>query len=122
MRDVADRAEAFAGSHFLALRDREALAGTYVLAPRLLRVAGHAIPALYRTMLAVAPAQGRRGLGAVLVREARRWMLERAAGPFATYGFIEAENVASLRLAEQVGHERWGSFVAAPFTRWHPRD
>ncbi len=122
MRDMGERITPFAHSHILALLEGEALAGTYVLAPRTLRVGGHAIPALYRTLLAIAPGRGREGLGAILVREARRWMLDRAAGPFATYGFVEAENVASLTLAERAGHERWGSFVAAPFTRWQPRD
>ena len=38
------------------------------------------------------------------------------------YGFIEAENAASLALAARAGHEPWTSFVAAPFTRWSPRD
>ena len=63
------------------------------------------------------PAGGREGLGAILVRETRRWILARAAGSFATYGFIEADNTASLAIAPRAGHERWGSFVAAPFTR-----
>jgi RimJ/RimL family protein N-acetyltransferase len=122
MRDVPERITEFAGSHFLALRERGALVGTYVLAPRTLRVAGHTIPAMYRTLLAVAPGRGQGGLGEVLVRAARRWMLEQADGPFMTYGFIEAENAASLAVAERAGHEAWGAFVAAPFTRWHPRD
>ncbi len=122
MRDVPERVTEFAGSHFLALRERGSLVGTYILAPRTLRVAGHTIPAMYRTLLAVAPGCGRGGLGAILVREARRWMLEQAAGPFVTYGFVEAENAASLALAELAGHEPWGAFVAAPFTRWQPRD
>lgn len=122
MRDVADRISAFTGSDFLALRERGTLVGTYVLAPRVIRVAGHTVPALYRTLLAPAPGRGREGLGAILVRETRRWMLARAAPPFATYGFVEAGNAASLALAERAGHARWGSFVAAPFTRWRPRD
>ena len=122
MRDVAERLRAFQGSHFLALRQGDALAGTYVLAPRTLRLAGRAVPALYRTLLAVAPDRARAGLGEVLVREARRHFLGAAAGPLVLYGFIEAENAGSLALATRAGYERWSSFVAAPFTRWSPRD
>lgn len=122
MRDAADRVQAFRGAHFVALREGAELVGTYVLAPRTLHVAGRAVPALYRTMLAVAPGRARDGLGLLLAREVRAHFLGRAAGPLVLYGFVEAENAASLAVTRRAGHERWGSFVAAPFTRWSPHD
>jgi hypothetical protein len=81
VRDVDERVAAFQGSHFLALRERGALVGTYALAPRTIRAGGATVSALYRTLLSVAPGRGREGLGRILVREARRRMLERAGGP-----------------------------------------
>ncbi len=122
IRDVERCVAGFAGSHFLAARQGEKLVGTYLLAPRHVHVGEFTARALYRTLLAVHPRVAGAGLGEILVREARRWMLARASGPFLTYGFVEAENVASLAVTSRSGHERWGTFVAAPFTRWRPRD
>ena len=80
------------------------------------------IPSLYRTLLAVRPGRARLGLGRLLVRESIRHALAAAEGPLVTYGFIEAENASSLAVARHVGHERWGGFIAAPFTRRAPRE
>jgi hypothetical protein len=122
MLDFADRVHTFEGSHFLALSEDGQLVGTYAFAPRTLHLGERTVPAFYRTLLAVAPGRSREGLGWILVREARRHFLAAAAGPLVTYGFVEAENTASVALASRAGHERWGSFLAVPLTRWSPPD
>lgn len=107
---------------FLSLRDDDAIRASYALTDSAASLDGQPLAAVYRGLLAVDPARRRRGLGRRLVETALAGIEARSAGqPFLSFGLIEAENTASLRLLESLGATDVGKLESRLVYRQWPR-
>lgn len=105
----------------LELREAGRLVGCYALGAKSVRIGSERLRAIHRMFLAVDAERLGAGYGRLLVDETRRHFLEAAGDPLMLYGYIEADNRRSLRLAEATGYQRLGSFESSIFNRFRPR-
>ena len=106
----------------LELREAGRLVGCYALADKTVRIGDERLRAVHRMFLAVEASRLRAGYGRLLVEQTRRHFLDGSSGPLMLYGYIEADNSRSLKLAEAIGYRRLGSFESMIFNRFRPRD
>lgn len=106
-----------ADTHVLAAYEGSEPVGCYLWAPRTWMWRGRALHGYYRGLLAVEPDRLRRGYGRFLVEAARDAYLGGPERADFVYGYIEEDNLASLRLSEGAGYRSAGRFEAFIFSR-----
>ncbi len=109
------------GVHRLTLDVGGLPAGAYVLREQPVRVGATRVRGFYRGLVTVAPFAMGAGRGRALFETARRYTLE-VGEPAVCYGYIEDENVRSMRTAKRVGYTPFGEIETLPMSRVRPRD
>lgn len=118
--DLRPMLEAFPDMGWVVLEKDHEPAGLYGLVVRERTWNGDRVPTVYRTLLAVHADRRRQSLGSILVRETRRFVREHL-GRGVIFGFIEADNVPSMKLSRRAGYEACGQIITVTFSRTHPR-
>ncbi|MFO0593893.1 MAG: hypothetical protein U0228_01275 [Myxococcaceae bacterium] len=103
-------------------REDGAVVGTYALAASPLHFGGQSLRAWYRSLLTVAPEQGGQKVGRWFSAQTKRLCCDALTTPAALYGFIDPDNLRSIKIAETNGYQRHLRFQVVE-SGWHaPRD
>lgn len=98
------------------------LAGMYAIIPTSLRTDMQRVAAHYRSLLVVDPTRANAGVGRALSAQARRVFFEDAPSPAFLYGYIDALNTRSLRVAERNGYRKLFELTPIAIGWFRPRD
>jgi GNAT superfamily N-acetyltransferase len=121
IRDIVDKLRVLAGWEFVTLNLGNDLVGFYMLRRKQVRIGSSVVKAYYRTFLTVAKEYRGMGYGYLLVEQAKRHFASEMGESGLLYGYVEAENLASLATLKQAGYESIASFSSSIFSRWRPR-
>ena len=116
-QSIADMSEPY----FLTLDEEGELVGGYAFNRTLVGVGDRRYPAFYRSLLATAPSHRGRGLGKLLVEQAKHHFQEIVGQQGILYGYIEEENLRSLEVSRGVGYSPIGTFSVLLLTRFSPK-
>lgn len=119
--DIEAKLNRIANPEFVTLHVDERLAGFYVLLGKQVTIDQTTFNAYYRTFLTLASAYRGRGYGALLAERTNRYFLEKLGRSGLLYGYVEADNLASLNSLKRAGYESVASFLGTVFSRWRPR-
>lgn len=122
IRDAQKKTDLLEGSHFITLHANGCLAGVYVLRRKRVAMGKGDLPAYYRTYLALEPEHMGKGYGTLLVQKTRDFFIGELHGAGLLYGYIEADNLSSLRASARAGYQSLASFRAAMFSRLRARE
>lgn len=114
---IADMGEPY----FLTLEEEGKLVGGYAFNKTHVGVGVRRYPAFYRSLLAIAPSHRGRGLGKLLVEQAKHHFQEILGQQGILYGYIEEKNLRSLEVSQKVGYSPIGTFSVLLITRFSPK-
>jgi len=121
IRDIADKLRVLAGWEFVTLNLDNDLVGFYMLRRKQVGIGPSVVKAYYLTFLTVAPEYRGMGYGYLLVEQTKRHFSSKMGESGLIYGYVEADNLASLAALKQAGYESIASFSSTIFSRWRPR-
>lgn len=119
--DIEAKLNRITNPEFVTLHVGDRLAGFYALLGKQVTIEQTRFNAYYRTFLTLAPACRGRGYGALMAEQAKRHFSKKLDGPGLLYGYVEADNLASLNSLKRAGYESVASFLSTVFSRWRPQ-
>lgn len=122
VRDIEAKLKRVVKPSFVTMHVSEQLAGFYVLSGKRATMGDRSVKAYYRTFLTLDPRYRGRGYGALLAEQTKRYFLTKEPGETVLlYGYVEADNLASMNALKHAGYDSVATFRSTVFSRWHPR-
>lgn len=119
--DIEAKLNRVADPEFVTLHVDECLAGFYALLGKQVTIEQTTCKAYYRSFLTLAPAYRGRGYGSLLAEQTKNHFSKKLGGSGLLYGYVEADNLASIKSLRHAGYESVAQFIGAVFSRWRPR-
>jgi GNAT superfamily N-acetyltransferase len=107
--------------HFLSLEEDGNLVGVLTLIQKTTRLAGKDYPAFYAYGLAVENIRRGRGYGTLLSEQALRYGLNKLGDKAIYYGYIEADNIYSLKTIRKIGRKSLGLYKSLIISHLYPK-
>jgi L-amino acid N-acyltransferase YncA len=105
---------------FAYVREKGALIGGIVFNSKDIALHRETIPSFYICLFAVLAEKSGQGFGTLLLREVTRFLLMQKERCL-MYGYIEKENIPSIKAFGKVGFQSMGNFVVSAFGTIRPR-
>lgn len=121
MPKVADSLNRLQDPHFFSLTQNGQLVAVTSINYKTTTLQGQTYPACYSYGIAVHPAQRGLGLGTLMAEHRLRYGLDLMGPKGLFYGYIEADNINSLKTITKVGSKSFGQYQALFLSRLFPR-
>ena len=107
--------------HFLTLTEDHEPVGALTLMSKMTRLEGKDVPAFYSYGLAIDALKRGKGYGTLLAEQALLYGLKNLGDRGIYYGYVEADNIHSMRTLQKVGRKSVGQYHSLLISRLNPR-
>jgi RimJ/RimL family protein N-acetyltransferase len=107
--------------HFLTLEENGQPIGVLNLIQKITRLRGQDYPAVYSYGLAIDAAQQGKGYGTLLAAQALHYGLKIIGEKGIYYGYVESDNIHSLKAIQKVGRKSLGLYHSLIISRFNPK-
>ena len=107
--------------HFLSLEENGNLIGVLTLSEKTTRINNRDYPAVYSYGLAIDATKQGKGYGTLLAEQALHYGLSEIGDKGIYYGYVESDNISSLKAIQKVGRKSLGQYHSLIISRLNPK-